>query len=284
MGAGEQPHVVEPQADLVHRPLELRHRARLVHAGVDQHDPGAGRDRPRVAVRHAGPAAAAAAAATVRVGPARRVRALAARVTAAHDIGGRRRGTRLGASMSSTADIATRYFEALAAHDLDAAIALLAARRRRAARRPAGADRPGRDPRLLRASCSARSRTSRSRSLEVTAHREPRRRPLARARHVRRPGHVPGLRRQRRAARDRGLRRADRSPTSMIEHNDAYLDSGDVARQLGVLPPAGSRAEARLTRARQRAHPRHARGSTAPSPSGSPRASGSSAAASRSRR
>jgi glyoxylase-like metal-dependent hydrolase (beta-lactamase superfamily II)/predicted ester cyclase len=34
----------------------------------------------------------------------------------------------------------------------------------------------------------------------------------------------------------------------LIQHNDAYLDSGDVARQLGFLPPAGSRAEARLTR------------------------------------
>jgi steroid delta-isomerase-like uncharacterized protein len=32
-----------------------------------------------------------------------------------------------------------------------------------------------------------------------------------------------------------------------IEHLDAYVDSGDVARQLGVLPPAGSRAETRLT-------------------------------------
>ena len=32
-----------------------------------------------------------------------------------------------------------------------------------------------------------------------------------------------------------------------IERLDAYLDSGDVARQLGVLPPAGSRSEARLT-------------------------------------
>jgi len=29
---------------------------------------------------------------------------------------------------------------------------------------------------------------------------------------------------------------------------DAYLDSGDVARQLGLLPPAGSRAEANLAR------------------------------------
>src|SRR5258708_33418530 len=33
-----------------------------------------------------------------------------------------------------------------------------------------------------------------------------------------------------------------------IEHNDAYLDSGDIARQLGFLPPAGSSGEARLTR------------------------------------
>ena len=32
-----------------------------------------------------------------------------------------------------------------------------------------------------------------------------------------------------------------------IERLEAYLDSGDVARQLGVLPPAGSRAETRLT-------------------------------------
>jgi hydroxyacylglutathione hydrolase len=34
----------------------------------------------------------------------------------------------------------------------------------------------------------------------------------------------------------------------LITHNDAYMDSGDVARQLGFLPPAGSSAEARLTR------------------------------------
>ena len=32
----------------------------------------------------------------------------------------------------------------------------------------------------------------------------------------------------------------------LIRHNDAYLDSGDIARQLGFLPPAGSVAEARL--------------------------------------
>jgi steroid delta-isomerase-like uncharacterized protein len=33
-----------------------------------------------------------------------------------------------------------------------------------------------------------------------------------------------------------------------LEHLDAYLDSADVARQLGVLPPAGSPAEAGLTK------------------------------------
>ena len=33
----------------------------------------------------------------------------------------------------------------------------------------------------------------------------------------------------------------------LIVANTAYVDSGDVARQLGFLPPAGSRAESRLT-------------------------------------
>jgi glyoxylase-like metal-dependent hydrolase (beta-lactamase superfamily II)/predicted ester cyclase len=32
----------------------------------------------------------------------------------------------------------------------------------------------------------------------------------------------------------------------LIDRNDAYLDSGDIARQLGFLPPVGSRAESRL--------------------------------------
>jgi glyoxylase-like metal-dependent hydrolase (beta-lactamase superfamily II)/predicted ester cyclase len=34
----------------------------------------------------------------------------------------------------------------------------------------------------------------------------------------------------------------------LIQHNDAYLDAGDVARQLGFLPAAGSPAEARLAK------------------------------------
>ncbi len=34
----------------------------------------------------------------------------------------------------------------------------------------------------------------------------------------------------------------------LIEHNDAYINSAEIARQLGMLPPAGSPAEARLTK------------------------------------
>jgi glyoxylase-like metal-dependent hydrolase (beta-lactamase superfamily II)/predicted ester cyclase len=34
-----------------------------------------------------------------------------------------------------------------------------------------------------------------------------------------------------------------------IQSNDAYFDSGSLARQLGLMPAAGSKAEARLTRA-----------------------------------
>jgi glyoxylase-like metal-dependent hydrolase (beta-lactamase superfamily II)/predicted ester cyclase len=34
----------------------------------------------------------------------------------------------------------------------------------------------------------------------------------------------------------------------LITHNDAYIDSGDIARQLRLLPPAGSPAEARLAK------------------------------------
>jgi steroid delta-isomerase-like uncharacterized protein len=34
----------------------------------------------------------------------------------------------------------------------------------------------------------------------------------------------------------------------LIQHNDAYVDTGDIARQLGFLPAIGSPAEARLAR------------------------------------
>ena len=55
MRAGEQPHMLEPEVDLIKRALELGERAGLVHAGVDEHDAGPGRDRPRVAVGNSRP-------------------------------------------------------------------------------------------------------------------------------------------------------------------------------------------------------------------------------------
>ena len=132
MGDDQQPDLLEAQVDLVQRPLELGQRARLVHsrsrrarsrrrrrsptrcsAGTpgqgsgsrSRHRPGSTRsprpssrlrrdDWPRIAPDH-----------------------IARRVDCAH-------------SMASTAEIAKRYFAALAAHDLDAAVALLAAGRR----------------------------------------------------------------------------------------------------------------------------------------------------------
>jgi hypothetical protein len=53
--ADDQPHVLDLQARLVERALEVHHRARLVHPGVDEHDARARGERPRVAVRNARP-------------------------------------------------------------------------------------------------------------------------------------------------------------------------------------------------------------------------------------
>ena len=45
----------------------------------------------------------------------------------------------------------------------------------------------------------------------------------------------------------------------LIVRNDAYLDSNDIARQLGFLPPAGSKAEANMTKlANARTRVKHA--------------------------
>ena len=52
---------------------------------------------------------------------------------------------------------------------------------------------------------------------------------------------------------------------SLIVSNDVYTDTGDVARQLGLLPPVGSTAEARLTRLQNaRTRIRNAIGGSAP--------------------
>jgi predicted ester cyclase len=125
VGADEQADVLHPQADLVQRALQVGERAGLVHARVDEHDAVARRDRPGVAVRHAGPGQRQAQAPEPGQDP------LAAADLALAGGVGHRRGTLkaagYAAAMSTVAAdpaaVAERYFAALAARDLDAMVA-----------------------------------------------------------------------------------------------------------------------------------------------------------------
>ena len=140
----------------------LRHRARLVHAGVEQHEPVAGGDRPRVAVGNARPGQRQAQADRRPEAPARPGRARACVCASGHAAetrlrpferrkGGVRWPSGRSASEASTkvqevaANVAAgggaaasasraarprasraRYFAAIDARDLDAAVALWA--------------------------------------------------------------------------------------------------------------------------------------------------------------
>ena len=250
--------MLEAQIDLLQRPLELGQRARLVHAGVDQHDPGPGGDRPRVAVRHARPrqrqpqppqpgqdalatsqlawsvivggpyCAAAVALVTVRVDCARRwpPRPTSPSATSAR----------------SPRTISTR------------AVACWAAGRDRPLRRPAGADRARRRPRSTSGRCSPPSRTSRFEVARADHLPRPHRGALAGAGDLRRARALPGLRAQRRPRRPRGLRRADR-------HRRPDQPQRRLRRQRRHRPPARVPAAGRLAgrgaadAARQPAHP-----------------------------
>jgi len=55
MGADEQPYVLDSEADLSEREVELAHAALAADAGVEEDDAAVGGDCPDVAVRHAGP-------------------------------------------------------------------------------------------------------------------------------------------------------------------------------------------------------------------------------------
>lgn len=94
---------------------------------------------------------------------------------------------------SPSGNVARRYFDALGAHDLDAALACW---------RPGGVDRLVGQAELL-----ANGATIAIEGCDVVA-----------------------------------------ASGDLIDRNDACIDSGDIARQLGMLPPAGSAAEARLTK------------------------------------
>ncbi|HEY5190264.1 MAG TPA: nuclear transport factor 2 family protein [Solirubrobacteraceae bacterium] len=148
--------------------------------------------------------------------------------------------------MASTSDTAKRYFAALSAHDLDAAVACWA---------PGAIDRlvGGQDliaPDGIRAYFGALFEAFPDFELEVVELTTSRGRTAVRWRAratFAGPGRfmdfVPNGARINLEGCD-VVTVAD----DLIRHNDAYIDSGDIARQLGVLPPAGSPAEARLTR------------------------------------
>ncbi len=146
----------------------------------------------------------------------------------------------------SSADVAKRYFEAVAAHDGDAAVACWA---------PGGVERVV-GQRELTAPDGVRAFLGELHGafpdlswevLDVTAV-EDRAAVRWRARGTfagpgRFQGFVPNGARVEMEGCD-VLTVAD----GKVQHLDAYLDSGDVARQLGLLPPAGSPVEAALTR------------------------------------
>ena len=146
----------------------------------------------------------------------------------------------------STADVAKRYFEALAARDVDGAAACWA---------PGGIDRfVGQQelvaPDGVRAYFTdlfAAFPDFRFEILEVTSEGE-RAAVRWRARATfagpgRFQGFAPNGARLEIEGCDVVTVRDE-----LVVHNEAYLDSGSIARQLGVLPAAGSPAEQRLTR------------------------------------
>ena len=148
--------------------------------------------------------------------------------------------------MAGPADIARRYFAALSAHDLDRAAACWA---------PGSIDRMvgGQEliaPDGVRAYFGALFEAFPDFTLEVLEVTTGRGRTAVRwqARGTfAGPGRFQGVLPNGARIRVEGcdvLSVAD----DLIRHNDAYLDTGDVARQLGLNPAVGSRSEERLTR------------------------------------
>ncbi len=150
--------------------------------------------------------------------------------------------------MSSATDIARRYFEAIAARDLDTALALWA---------PGGVERVV-GQRELPAPDGIRAFQSELQGafpdlswevLDVIGSNDTN--PVA----VRwrltgtfaGPGTFQGFVANGARVEIEGCDVLTINDSQQIERLDAYLDSGDVARQLGVLPPSGSKAETRLT-------------------------------------
>jgi steroid delta-isomerase-like uncharacterized protein len=149
----------------------------------------------------------------------------------------------------SSADVVTRYFEAIAAHDLDAALACWA---------PGGVERQVGQrelvaPHELRAFLEEFQGAFPDLAwevLEVIASEQDHRAAVRwRARGTfAGPGTFQGFVANGAQLDMEGCDVITVNSEGKIERLEAYLDSGHVARQLGVLPPAGSRAEANLTK------------------------------------
>jgi steroid delta-isomerase-like uncharacterized protein len=148
----------------------------------------------------------------------------------------------------SSADVVKRYFDAVAARDLDAALALWA---------PGGVERVV-GQRELTAPDGVRAQLDELRGafpdlswevLDLIAG-EDQGRVAVRWRlsgTFAGPGTFQGFEANGARLDVEGCDVLTVNAEGRIEHLDAYIDSGDIARQLGVLPPAGSRAEIRLT-------------------------------------
>jgi glyoxylase-like metal-dependent hydrolase (beta-lactamase superfamily II)/predicted ester cyclase len=148
--------------------------------------------------------------------------------------------------MASTSDIAKRYFAALNAHDLDAAVELW---------EPGAIDRlVGQEellaPAGLRAYFSALFAAFPDFQLEIIELTTYRDRSAVRWRATGTfagPGEFQGFAPNGARIEIEGCD-VVRVRDERIVHNDAYLDGGDVARQLGFLPPVGSAAHERLAK------------------------------------
>jgi hydroxyacylglutathione hydrolase len=148
--------------------------------------------------------------------------------------------------MATTSEIAKRYFDAISAHDLDAAVACWA---------PGGVDRfVGQQdliaPGGVREYFAALFQAFPDFGFEVLDLTTARGRSAVRWRAQATfagPGFFQGFAPNGARIQIEGcdvLTVVD----DLIQHNDAYVDSGDIARQLGFLPASGSPAEARLAK------------------------------------
>jgi glyoxylase-like metal-dependent hydrolase (beta-lactamase superfamily II)/predicted ester cyclase len=148
--------------------------------------------------------------------------------------------------MASTSEIAKRYFDAISAHDLDAAVACW---------RPGAIDRfVGQQeliaPEGVRLYFSELLHAFPDFGFEILDLTTYRNRTAVRWRAratFAGPGKFQGFAPNGARVEIEGcdvLTVED----DQIQHNDAYVDSGDIARKLGFLPPTGSRTEVRLAK------------------------------------